>query len=184
MVEVDHGASLRRVAVIAALAWGVLGLFGTLIEALVRLLPLALEPLRQGMSPIAWLSYLGFVAFNAYAEGYRGFQRAFSPRVAVRAVLLAREPTALRCWFAPLFLMGLVDATRRRLIANWLLVLGIVVLVVLVRRAPYPIRGIVDAGVVVGLSWGIASTLYFAARALAGHVPAVDPEIASSREPS
>src|SRR5262245_65556454 len=86
------------------------------------------------------LAYAGFVAFNTYAEGYRGFQRSFSPRVAARAVLLLREPTALRLWLAPLFLMALVDATSRGLIANWLLVLIITGLIIALGHTP-PTRG-------------------------------------------
>lgn len=165
-----------------ALGWGVIGLFATLIEAILRLAPLALYPLQTGMSPLAWTAYVSFVAFNGYAEGYRGFQRAFSPRVAVRAVLLVRELNWQRALLAPLFLMGLVDATRRRLIANWILVFGIVCLVMLIRLAPQPWRGVVDAGVVVGLAWGTLSTLYFLVRAASGRVPEADPEVATSAE--
>jgi hypothetical protein len=167
-----------------ALGWGVIGLFVTLIEAMVRLLPLAIHPLKTGMSPLAWAAYLSFVAFNGYAEGYRGFQRAFSPRVAVRAALLVRELNWQRGLLAPLFLMGLVDATRRRLIANWTLVFGIICIVLLIRLAPQPWRGVVDAGVVVGLLWGTLSTLYFLMRAATGHLPEVDPEIAAAPDPT
>jgi hypothetical protein len=167
-----------RIASAAALVWGVAGLFVTLIEAMVRLAPLAIHPLQTGMSPIAWLAYVAFALFNGYAEGYRGFQLAFSPRVAVRAVLLWREITWLRGLLAPMFLMGLIDATRRRLIANWILVFGIVCLVMLIRLAPQPWRGVVDAGVVVGLLWGTLSTLYFLVRAAFGRLPDADPEIA------
>ena len=70
-----------------ACAWGLLGLFASLVEAIVRLVPHALEPFREGLSTGAALAYAGFVLFNAYAEGYRGFQRGFSPRVSVRARL-------------------------------------------------------------------------------------------------
>lgn len=156
--------------------WGVLGLFATLVEAIVRLTPLALEPLESGMSPGALTCYVGFSAVNAYTEGYRGFQRAFSPRVAVRVTLLAREPTLLRVVLAPLFLMALVDATRRRLFAGWMLVGGIVALVLVVRGLPQPWRGVIDAGVVVGLVWGTIATAWFVLRAILGHELRVDPE--------
>jgi hypothetical protein len=167
-----------RIASGLALVWGVAGLFVTLIEAVLRLWPLAIYPLQTGMSPLAWLAYISFVVFNGYAEGYRGFQRAFSPRVAVRAALLVNDLNWQRALLAPLFLMGLIDATRRRLIANWILVFGIVCLVMLIRLAPQPWRGVVDAGVVVGLGWGTLSTLYFLLRAALGHLPAADPETA------
>jgi hypothetical protein len=51
--------------------------------------------------------------------------------------------------------MGLFGARRRTTVAVWSVTVGIVVLVVLVRLLPQPWRGIVDAGVVVGLGWGL-----------------------------
>ncbi len=152
-------------------------MFASLLEAIVRLAPIALEPVLSGMSTGHWLAYGGFAAFNAYAEGYRGFQCAFAPRVAARAVLLKREPTRKRVLLAPLFLMALVDASKRRLIANWCLVLGITFVVLLVRRTPQPWRGIIDGGVVVGLTWGTLASLWFLAAAALGRAPDVDPEL-------
>ena len=49
---------------------------------------------------------------------------------------------------------------------------GIVTLVLLVRLAPQPWRGIIDAGVVLGLGIGSASILYFVVRALRDGPPA------------
>lgn len=156
--------------------WGMLGVLALLVEAIVRLFPPAIAPLVDGT--LTWpqgLIYLGTVVFFAFAEGYRGFQKAFSPRAAARAVWLDREgaPTWLRV-LAPLFCMALLHATRRRLIANWILVIGIVILIVLVRMMPQPWRAIVDGGVVVGLSWGAISLLVSYAQQLrgtAGDVP-------------
>jgi hypothetical protein len=99
------------------------------------------------------------------AEGYRGFQQNFSPRVAARARHLASHPTPLRVALAPLFLMGFFGATRRRKITTWCLTLGIFLLVVAVRRLEQPWRGVVDVGVVLGLSWGLVALLVFALRA-------------------
>lgn len=168
---------------VLGLAWGLLGLFGLLVEAIVRLTPLALEPVREGMTLWAWGGYLGFVAFNAYAEGFRGFQRAFSPRVAVRAQILLREPSTAQLWLAPFFLMGLYDATRKRLLINWGLCAAIVVLVLLVRGAPQPLRGIIDAGVIAGLAWGSVATVICLGRALRGEAASADPELALAPTP-
>ena len=82
-----------------------------------------------------------------------------------------------RTLLAPLFLMALVEATRRRLIINWLLVVVITALVLALRRTPQPYRGIVDAGVVAGLVWGTLATLYFCLAALRGRPIAGDPEL-------
>jgi hypothetical protein len=55
--------------------------------------------------------------------------------------------------------MGLVHATRKRKIVSWSVSLGVAGIVAAVKRLPYPWRNIVDAGVVVGLSWGSLSIL-------------------------
>ena len=65
--------------------------------------------------------------------------------------------------------MGLLDATRRRLLVSWILLVMIVGLVTVVRLMPYPYRSIIDGGVVVGLSWGILSILWYAWRVSRGH---------------
>jgi len=74
--------------------------------------------------------------------------------------------------------MGLLDATRRRLVASWLLVIGIVALILVVQRLPEPWRAVVDAGVVLGLSFGTASLAWHTVRALRGRGEPVDPEFA------
>jgi hypothetical protein len=149
-------------------AWGVIGIVALLIEAILRLTPLALEPLRgPGMTGTQAALYVAWCGFNAYAEGYRGFQRAFVPRVIARALYLGRRPRPLFVLLAPLFCMGLFHAPRRRLLASWGLLIGISLLVMLVRRLPQPWRGIIDAGVVVGLAYGgVALVLAFAAALL------------------
>ena len=56
---------------------------------------------------------------------------------------------------------------------RWLLLL----LVIVVHQLPQPWRGIVDAGVVLGLAWGLVSFLVLSARALRAGVYPVDPEV-------
>ena len=122
-----------------------------------------------------------WVAFNAYSEGYRGFHRNFSPRVIARAQHLHAHPRALHVALAPLYCMGLVHATRRRLITSWSLTLGIVAIVVAVRQLAQPWRGIVDAGVVVGLAIGVLSILFYVGRASAGIAMPVSADVPLSR---
>jgi hypothetical protein len=160
--------------------WAVLGMVAICVQAVVRLLPRALEPVLDGeLGPLGALAYVLSIVSLAYSEGYRGFQQRFSPRVVVRALALL-EPPQRRGYLialAPLMVMGLIHASRRRLIASWALVLGIVALVLLVSLLEQPWRGAVDAGVVVGLSWGTIATLVLTARALRGDVPPVDPDL-------
>ncbi len=150
--------------------WGVVGYLALLSSAVARLTPLALEPIRSGeMVGWQWLLMAVFMVFMIYSEGYRGFWKAVGPRVSGRALHLARPGNSLvRRLLAPLFCMSLFGATRKRLIVSWCLYSGIILLVVAVRQLSQPYRGIVDAGVVVGLAMGCASVLYFFARALTG----------------
>jgi hypothetical protein len=113
-----------------------------------------------------WLILLPWVAFNAYAEGYVGFHQKFSPRVVGRALELGRNPTFLRVILAAPYCMGLFAAPRRTLLSSWILVVAIAALVVLVRHVPQPWRGVIDAGVVVGLALGVLSVLAHFLRAV------------------
>jgi hypothetical protein len=152
-------------------AYGVLGVVALLAQALWRLTPRAWEAIAGGLTTTQWVVTVVWVVAMAHAEGYRGFHRRFSPRVVARAQYLAEHPTP------PLYCMSLFAASRRGMIVARGLVVGITVLVVLVRMLPQPWRGIVDAGVVVGLALGTLSILYYAGRAVAGYEPVVPPDL-------
>jgi len=154
---------------ILILVWGVGGVALLLVQALVRMTPIALEPFsRGGLGPFELVTYGVWVVVSLYSEGYRGFQRAFVPRVIGRAVYLTRSPRPLHAALAPAFSMALIHARPRRLVVSWSVVTLIAIAVVLVRQLPYPWRGIVDGGVVVGLGWGLVCLCVGFARALGG----------------
>jgi hypothetical protein len=94
-----------------------------------------------------------------------------------RALYLRQHPKPLHLILAPLFCMAYFHATRRRQTVSISLTAGIIVLVLAVHRLPQPWRGIVDAGVVIGLAWGVVSLLWFAARAFAGRACDCSPEV-------
>lgn len=160
----------------AAGIWGIAGVLLILVEAIVRLMPLALDGADRADSVAEWATLGTWAAFNAYSEGYRGFHKNFSPRVVARAQHLHAHPRALHVVLAPLYCMGLIHATRRRLVTSWLLTLGIVGIVIAVRQLAQPWRGIIDAGVVVGLAIGVVSILYYVVRALTGAAMPVAPD--------
>ena len=137
--------------------WGVLGVMGILAYAIVGLLPLVLDALRDALQWYHWVTLLVQVGLMAYAEGYRGFQRRFAPRVAARARYLIHHPQCYHACVAPLFCMGFVYADWRLRLRILLLASFIALVVLLVSRASQPWRGIIDAGVVVGLLWGVVS---------------------------
>lgn len=155
------------------IVWAILGVVLFLAAAVVRLTPMAIEALRSGLGPLELTAYAASVVFLAWSEGYKGFQLAFSPRVVVRAWWIADNPRPLLVLSAPLVAMGMVYATRKRLLVNWTILIMVVVLVALVRGLDQPWRGIVDAGVVVGLTWGTVAILVFWWRAAAGALPAM-----------
>jgi uncharacterized membrane protein YesL len=150
-------------------SWGVVGVLLLLGQALFRLTPVALEPLLGGgMTPFQAACYIAWVVANAYLEGYRGFQKRFSPRVVARAVHLSKKPRPLFVALAPLFCMSFFHSTRRGKAMAWGILILVVVLVTLVRHVPQPWRGIIDGGVVVGLLWGALAIVLFFLRAVLG----------------
>lgn len=139
-------------------AWCVAGVVALVGRAIVSLTPIALEPLlASSLTGLQWGLLVGWVAMNAYAEGYRGFHRSFSPRVIERAFHLGRNPTPLRVLLGAPYAIGWFAAPRRVFITAWVVTFGIIGLVVSVRYLSQPWRGILDAGVVVGLGLGLLS---------------------------
>ncbi len=154
------------------------GFSALLLFAIVRLTVIARAGFELPWQPLHWVALALSVTGMAYFEGYRAFQRSYAPRFAARAAVLLREPTVVRLALAPLFCMSFFDAPRRRVIAAAVLTSGIVALILTIRTLPQPWRGIIDAGVVTGLVWGLVVTLFAVGRVLAGQRPAVDPDIA------
>jgi glucose uptake protein GlcU len=141
--------------------WGVGGILALLTFAIVRLGAVALEldpsslPAWQLLVLAAWFAYM------VWAEGYKGFHKAFAPRVVVRANYLANHPKPVHVLLAPLYCMGYVHATARRRITSMALTSMIICFVLLVRLLPQPWRSIVDVGVVAGLMFGVGSIVYY-----------------------
>jgi hypothetical protein len=145
----------------AGAIWGVLGVVILLLFAVYRLSLIAFDAFGHPLEIWHWMVLAINIIFMAHSEGYKGFQKAFSPRVVARAQAIITAPRIIRIVFAPLFCMCYFDATRKRKIVTYLLTLAIVVLIILFNQIPQPLRGILDVGVVVGLSWGITSILWF-----------------------
>lgn len=156
--------------------WGFAGAFTLIAYAVWRLTPMAADAWDYQLTMLQWLALVANILFMAYSEGYKGFQLAFSPRVAARSLYLRSNPTTLRVLLAPLFVIGYFDATRKRLIVSYLLTLMIIIMVIVTRMIDQPWRGIIDAGVVIGLIWGLASMLYFIVQAFANNNFSYPPE--------
>jgi hypothetical protein len=131
-----------------------------------RLAPVALQALDSDLFWYHWLVFSVNLGLMAFYEGYRGFQQNFSPRLVARARYLRHHPTPLRILLAPMFCMAYFDAPKPRIVRVWILTVVIAVLIIIFRLLPQPWRGILDAGVVVGLSWGIVATLFLCIQSL------------------
>lgn len=143
--------------------WGVVGVCLLLIIAVYRLAMIALDAFTFSFYWYHWLLLVCNLGFMAYSEGYRGFQKNFSPRVAARARYLKfrADPNLLHIVFAPLFCMGYFYAVRRRLVTTYGLTISIIILILTFNYISQPWRGILDAGVVVGLTWGVISIIIY-----------------------
>lgn len=148
-----------------AVIWGFVGIAFIFGNAIIRLGAIGLETFSHSLNLYHWLALLGSVVFMGFFEGYRGFQQAYSPRVAARLLFLRDNVTPVRLLLAPLFCMGFFDIQKKRMIVSYCLLLGILILVQLVHMLAQPWRGIVDLGVVVGLTWGSVSIAIFTLQA-------------------
>jgi hypothetical protein len=160
-----------------AAVWGFVGVFALCAEAVWRLWSHAKDALTAELDAVQIAVAAVWMAFMGVVEGYRGFHQKFSPRVVARAEHLAKHARPIDAVLAPLFCMSLYGASRRGLLVARILVAGIVVLIILVPYLPHPWRGIVDAGVVVGLGIGLMSMTYFGVRSLRGLPPAIEPDL-------
>ena len=59
--------------------WGTAGVTLLLLSAILRLAPRAQEALSGDLSILQWIAVIAWGAFMLFAEGYRGFQKKFSP---------------------------------------------------------------------------------------------------------
>lgn len=148
-----------------AVVWGFIGIAFIFGNAIVRIGTIGLDTFAYSLNWYHWVALAFSVLFMGFAEGYKGFQRAYSPRVAARLLYLRDNVTPLRLILAPLFCMGFFHIRRKRMIITYCLLLGIITLIQLVHMLQQPWRGIIDFGVVVGLSWGTTSILLFVLKA-------------------
>ena len=141
--------------------WGVLGVIYILSQTIVKLFSYVSEMSLAQLQIFHWVFLIGFTLFMAYAEGYKGFQKKFSPRIIARAIYLKNNLTPVRFILAPLFCIGYFHGTRKRLITSYCVTAFIALLVLIVKSAPQPWRGMIDVGVIVGLSWGVIAIICF-----------------------
>ena len=144
-----------------AFYWGVLGVVYILGQTITKLFSYVAEMSLGQLQVFHWIFLVGFTLFMAYAEGYKGFQKKFSPRIIARAIYLKNNLTPIRFLLAPLFCIGYFHGTKKRLITSYCVTGFIALLVVIMKNAPQPWRGMIDVGVIVGLSWGVIAIICY-----------------------
>jgi hypothetical protein len=140
-------------------AWGLLGIVLVVGDAIVRVWPYTRDALRHGLTATQWVVLVAWVAVMVLAEGYRGFQKRFAPRVVRRNRELAERGRGIDLLLAPLYCIGYFHAERRQIISSAALTVGIVALILVVRTFAQPWRGVIDAGVLAGLAYGLLAVL-------------------------
>jgi len=167
---------LRATHIIGAI-WGILGVTLILGSAIVRVYPHMADALSLGLSPLQWVVLFLWSMFMLLAEGYRGFQKLFSPRVAARTWHLVNHGRPIDLILAPLYCIGYFHATRKRIITSWSLTVVITFIVVIVRYLPQPWRGIIDSGVILGLFYGLIWVYLFTFQSFMKRSYITDPEV-------
>lgn len=160
--------------------WGAIGVICLLMFSAFRLSVVALEFFNYPAQVWHWVVILCWVVFMAYSEGYKGFQQAFSPRVASRLLWLKQNPKFWLVIVAPLFAMGFIYASKKRAIISYTILLMVIVFVLIAVNLPQPWRPMLDAGVVVGLLWGTVATWWKILVALRSDSSQVDPDLPQS----
>lgn len=165
---------------VAAL-WAVVAVLYLLLSATYRLAGHAFALTEEPLTLLHWLALVGNIVFMAYFEGYKGFQLAFSPRFAARVRYIKNHGSTLEMLLAPFFCFGFFGTTIKRQVVVVLVSLMIALMAFGTGFVPQPWRGIIDAGVVVGLLWGVSSLLVFVFKALKEDVDPASPELSQTQ---
>mmetsp|Transcript_91569 Transcript_91569/g.236383 ORF Transcript_91569/g.236383 Transcript_91569/m.236383 type:complete len:206 (-) Transcript_91569:3-620(-) len=176
---------LRACCAALAQAWGLIFWVAIFVHSAADLAPRSLDPLRHRDLTVAqWVGYVLITVGLVVFEGIGAFQRSFSPLLVRRARELQFDTRCHELVLAPFFVAGLFAASPRRLIKSWLLIFLLVPgLALTVPHLPYPWREAIDAGVVLGLSWGTVAIVAFWGRAVVtGAWPEINPDFPTGRQ--
>lgn len=160
-----------------AAIWGALGVALLVGKSCQSLFMRAEEALLNGLSTYQWVILVLYSLFMLYFEGYKGFQKKFSPRTAARVHYLYMNPRPLHALLAPFFCMGYFHAKRKVRIAAIAISTLILCVIFLMEYCPQPWRGIIDVGVILGLSYGLISFGCFLVKVFTTKDHGISPEV-------
>ena len=133
---------------------GVIAIFSS---AIYRLYPHVKKSMSYEFSTLNWIVLAAYLIVMIVGKGYFALHRGFVPRVVNRSELLVENGNLLDRLFAPLYCMGFFKAPKKRLIISYSMLLLIITFIASASKISQPWRGIIDLGVVIGLSLGILS---------------------------
>lgn len=181
----EAGSKPRQCSTVIVQVWAIFFWVLMFAKCIKDLAPGGIEPLqKRDLTSGQWAGYAAIALSIWLFEGIGAFQRSFSPMVVRRGQELNASSRCHEILLAPFFSAGLFAATPKRLIKSWLLMAILIPgLAVTVPHLPYPWRGAVDAGVVLGLGWGTAVILYLGLQGLVtGKTLERSAELPSDRE--
>ena len=152
---------MKKIFGLIGFIWGFVGVSLILLHGITCVYPYVVT---LDFSKMFWYHYLSLIIsiiFLGYAEGYKGFQLSFSPRVAQRLKLVFKNPSFVNVVLSPLFCMGFFGISKKRMKITYILTITIIFLIIIIERISEPWRGIIDTGVLVGLCWGLLSFWFF-----------------------
>ncbi len=136
---------------------GVIAIFSS---AIFRLYPHVREGFSFELTTLNWVVLIAYLAVMIVAKGYFALHCSFVPRVINRSELLVENGKLIDRLLAPLYCMGFFKAPKKRIIISYAMLLLIIAFIVSASKISQPWRGIIDLGVIVGLSLGILSLLF------------------------
>ena len=142
---------------------GVIAIFSS---AIYRLYPHVHESISYEFSILNWIVLTAYLLIMIIGKGYFALHRGFVPRVISRSELLIENGNLFDILLAPLYCMGFFKAPRKRMIISYVMISFIVTFIVSASKISQPWRGIIDLGVVIGLSLGILSLLFLGLKKL------------------
>eukprot|EP00929_Paragymnodinium_shiwhaense_P016252 TRINITY_DN124507_c0_g1_i1.p1 TRINITY_DN124507_c0_g1~~TRINITY_DN124507_c0_g1_i1.p1 ORF type:complete len:200 (+),score=27.67 TRINITY_DN124507_c0_g1_i1:78-677(+) len=170
--------------VVVSQIWAVSFWIVLFADSIFNLFPNGLKPLKnRDLTPMQWFWYVFWCIGLLLGEGMGAFQKSFSPILIRRTRELTSSSSMCELILSPFFVAGLMTARPSRLLKSWILMAVLIPgLALTVPHLHYPYRECIDAGVVLGLSWGTGVVIVLAARAaFRGEWPKKDPELPVGR---
>ena len=135
---------------------GVIAIFSS---AIYRLYPHVKKSMSYEFSTLNWIVLAAYLIVMIVGKGYFALHRGFVPRVVNRSEQIIENGKLIDKILAPLYCMGFFKAPRKRMIISYVMIFFIVSFIVSASKIAQPWRGIIDLGVIIGLSLGILSLL-------------------------